>query len=52
MLGKTVAEALSWGPINSMNVVQHIGAQEGLQTREKLEEFLANAPDHYKPQKI
>ncbi len=52
MLGKTVAEALSWGPINSMNVVQHIGAQEGLQTREKLEEFVANAPDHYKPQKI
>ncbi len=52
MLGKSVAEALSWGPINSMNVVQHIGAQEGLQTREKLEEFLANAPEHYKPQKI
>lgn len=52
MLGKSVAEALSWGPINSMNVVQHIGAQEGLQTREKLEEFLANAPEDYKPQKI
>lgn len=51
-LGKSVTEALMWGPVNSMNVVQHIGAQEGLQTREKLEEFLANAPEHYKPQKI
>ena len=50
--GKTVAEALSWGPINSMNVVQYIGAQEGLLTQAQLEEFLANAPDHYKPEKI
>ncbi len=52
ILGKSVAEALSWGPINSMNVVQHIGAQEGLQTRKNLEGFLANAPENYKPQKI
>lgn len=51
-LGKTVPEALSWGPINSMNVVQHIGAQAGLLTREKLEEYLANAPEYYKPEQI
>lgn len=51
-LEKTVPEALSWGPINSMNVVQHIGAQAGLLTREKLEEYLANAPEHYKPERI
>lgn len=51
-LGKSVAEALSWGPINSMNVVQQIGAQAGLQTREQLEGFLAHAPEHYKPQQI
>lgn len=50
--GKTVAEALSWGPINSMNVVQYIGAQEGLLTQAQLEEFLANAPENYKPEKI
>ena len=50
--GKTVAEALSWGPINSMNVVQHIGAQEGLLTEEKILELLADAPDNYKPEKI
>lgn len=50
--GKTVAEALSWAPINSMNVVQYIGAQEGLLTQEQLEGFLANAPENYKPEKI
>ncbi len=51
-LGKTVPEALSWGPINSMNVVQYYGAQEGLLTREKLEEYLAKAPAEYKAKKI
>lgn len=50
--GKSVAEALSWGPVNSMNVVQHIGAQEGLLTQAQLEEYLANAPENYKPEKI
>ncbi|MCI5051197.1 MAG: carbohydrate kinase family protein [Candidatus Pacebacteria bacterium] len=50
--GKTVKEALSWAPINSMNVVQYIGAQEGLLTTEQLEGFLADAPDHYKPEQI
>ena len=52
ILGKDPAEALSWGPINSMSVVQYIGAQEGLLTREKLEEYLAKRPDDYVPQKI
>jgi ribokinase len=47
-LGKTLDEALTWGPINSMSVVQQIGAQKGLLTREKLEEYLANAPTTYK----
>lgn len=46
-LGKTVQEALSWGPINSMSVVQFIGAQAGLLPREKLEELLKNAPSSY-----
>lgn len=52
ILGKEPAEALSWGPINSMSVVQHIGAQAGLLTREKLEEYLANRPDDYLPKKV
>lgn len=50
--GMSLDQALAWGPINSMNVVQHIGAQEGLLTKEKLEEFLANAPADYKAKKI
>lgn len=51
-LGKTIPEALTWGPINSMSVVQEIGAQKGLLTREKLEEYLKNAPAEYKVKKI
>ncbi len=51
-LGKTIPEALAWGPINSMSVVQHVGAQEGLLTRDKLEEFLRTAPEEYKAKNI
>ena len=46
--GKTLAEALAWAGINSMAVVQQVGAQRGLLTREKLEEYLKNAPENYK----
>ena len=46
-LGKPLREALLWGPINSMSVVQEIGAQKGLLTRESLETFLKNAPADY-----
>lgn len=51
-LGKSIREALMWAPINSMSVVQYVGAREGLLTREKLEEYLLQAPEDYKPQKI
>ena len=51
-LGKSPLEAFSWGPINSMSVVQYIGAQTGLLNREKLEEYLKNAPENYKIRKI
>jgi sugar/nucleoside kinase (ribokinase family) len=51
-LGKTPLEALSWGPINSMSVVQYVGAQAGLLSKEKLEEYLKNAPENYKVTKI
>lgn len=51
-LGKTPLEAFAWGPINSMSVVQEIGAQKGLLSREKLEEYLQNAPENYKVNKI
>lgn len=46
-LGKTPDEALSWGPINSMSVVQYVGAQAGLLSREALEELLQNRPEEY-----
>lgn len=51
-LGLSPAEALAWGPINSMSVVQEIGAQKGLLSRVKLEEYLKNAPAEYKAKKI
>jgi len=51
-LGMAPAEALAWGPINSMNVVQHIGAQKGLLTRDELLKFLEDAPEEYKASKI
>lgn len=47
-LGKSFEDALRWGPINSMAVVQQVGAQKGLLHREELETFLADAPPSYK----
>lgn len=52
VLGKPLHEAITWGPVNSMSVVQYVGAQEGLLTREKLEEYLKTAPADYKLKKI
>lgn len=46
-LGLPLQEALLWAPINSMSVVQDIGAQRGLLPRAKLEEFLKKAPPEY-----
>ena len=47
-LGKSIQEALLWGPINSMSVVQQVGAQKGLLTRATLLKFLAEAPAAYR----
>ena len=47
-LGESLEKALAWAPINSMSVVQQIGAQKGLLTRAELESFLAKAPANYK----
>lgn len=46
-LGEPFEKALLWGPINSMSVVQKIGAQEGLLSRDELEKFLSDAPAEY-----
>jgi sugar/nucleoside kinase (ribokinase family) len=51
-LGEPLDQALLWGPINSMSVVQYIGGQEGLLTRGKLLDFLEHAPEEYKVQEL
>ena len=51
-LGKPINEALAWGPINSMSVVQFVGAQKGLLTEAKLSQYLAEAPADYQPRVI
>jgi ribokinase len=52
LLGKSFEEALLWAPINSMAVVQKVGAQAGLLTRDALEALLKNAPETYKLESI
>jgi sugar/nucleoside kinase (ribokinase family) len=51
-LGMSVLEALQWAPINSMSVVQYVGAREGLLRRDQLEDYLKRAPADYKPKRI
>lgn len=52
IMGQPLNEALRWGPINSMSVIQQIGAQAGLLSLPKLKKYLAEAPADYQPQKI
>ena len=51
-MGMDVLQALRRAPINSMSVVQYIGAREGLLNKDKLEEYLKNAPKDYEPKRI
>ena len=51
-IGLRMEEALRWAPINSMSVVQYVGAREGLLTRYNLEKYLSEAPDNYIPKLI
>ncbi|MDB5259078.1 MAG: carbohydrate kinase PfkB, ribokinase [Candidatus Taylorbacteria bacterium] len=52
LLGHTPLEALVWAPVNPMSVVQYVGAQQGLLTREQIEDLLKHAPENYKPREI
>lgn len=52
MHGATIEAALLWAPINSMSVVQKIGAQAGLLGVKDIEKYLHNAPDWYHPTRI
>ena len=51
-LGEPLEKALAWGPINSMSVVQYVGAQRGLLSREQIERHLKEAPPEYKVEKM
>jgi len=46
--GLDLDDALMRGPINSMSVVQYIGAQKGLLSRDKIEKYLKEAPKDYR----
>ncbi len=50
--GNTLEGALQWAPINSMSVVQQMGAQAGLLSEDKVEAFLKKAPKNYIAQQI
>ena len=50
--GNNLEGALQWAPINSMNVVQHTGAQAGLLDEHKISELLKKAPEWYKAEKF
>ncbi|MDO8594897.1 MAG: carbohydrate kinase family protein [bacterium] len=52
ILGKSVHDALRWAPINSAYVVQEVGAQKGLLSREQLLNYLEKAPVDYQPRKL
>ncbi len=49
MKGSNLEGALQWAPINSMSVVQYVGAQKGLLNQEQLSHYLERSPDWYKP---
>ena len=51
-LGETVATALTWAPINSMSVVQKLGAQAGLLGVEDIQKYLSEAPEWYKTEEL
>lgn len=50
--GMSLEDALCWAPINSMSVVQEVGAQAGLLKERQLLEWLHHAPRNYHPKKI
>ncbi len=50
--GADIEGALQWGPINSMSVVQHVGAQKGLLTHAQLEKLLKHSPKWYRAEPL
>lgn len=52
MKGADIAGALLWAPVNSMSVVQKVGAQAGLLTEREIEHYLRIAPENYHPVRL
>jgi ribokinase len=50
--GNSIEGALQWAPINSMSVVQKVGAQAGLLSEKELEDYLKDSPDWYHPDRM
>jgi ribokinase len=50
--GMSLENALTWAPINSMSVVQKVGAQAGLLTERQLLRHLHHAPKNYHPRRL
>lgn len=50
--GNTIEGALQWAPINSMSVVQKVGAQAGLLSEKELEKYLKDSPEWYRPERF
>lgn len=46
--GNDIEGALQWAPINSMSVVQKVGAQAGLLDEDEIEALLKKSPEWYK----
>ncbi len=51
-LGISPEDAIRHAPINSMNVVQFVGAQKGLLSIKEIQGYLGNAPESYSLLKI
>lgn len=49
MLGADIQTALLWAPVNSMSVVQQVGAQAGLLNAHQIDHYLRRAPSDYHP---
>ena len=50
--GMNIEDALRWAPINSMSVVQKVGAQAGLLSEHELTNWLNQAPEWYHSERI
>jgi len=50
--GLSIKDALRWAPINSMNVVQKVGASAGLLSEAELLRLLHRAPANYQPKAL